>query len=65
MHAGRRPFVWHARQRNCRARRCNCNTQQDQSLRLWNVRTRVCVLIMTGEGGHRNEVLSIVRPCLL
>ena len=34
---------------------------QDQSLRLWNLRTHVCALVATGDGSHRNEVLSIVR----
>ncbi len=33
---------------------------QDHSLRLWNHRTQVCVIIMTGDGGHTNEVLSVV-----
>lgn len=35
---------------------------QDMSLRLWNLTTRVCVLNLSGEGGHRNEVLTVVRP---
>lgn len=34
---------------------------QDQSLRLWNIKTRVVAAVMNGEGGHCNEVLSIVR----
>eukprot|EP00887_Chlorella_sp_A99_P005611 scaffold1.g5611.t1 len=32
---------------------------KDQSLRLWNLGTRVCVLVMAGEGGHHNDVLSV------
>lgn len=33
---------------------------KDESLRLWNLRSRTCVLIMSGDGGHKNEVLSLV-----
>ena len=36
---------------------------QDQSLRLWNIKTRVIAAVMNGEGGHCNEVLSIVSAC--
>ena len=32
---------------------------RDQSVRLWNIRTRACVLIFQGDGGHRNEVLAV------
>ncbi|KAL4423581.1 hypothetical protein ABPG77_004621 [Micractinium sp. CCAP 211/92] len=32
---------------------------RDQSLRLWNLRTKCCVLVFQGDGGHRNEVLSL------
>ncbi len=38
----------------------SCRPPQDNSLRLWNLRTRVCILVLSGEGGHRNEVLSVV-----
>ena len=31
-------------------------------MRLWNMRTKTCVLVATGDGGHTNEVLSVVRP---
>lgn len=30
---------------------------RDESLRLWNVRSRSCVAIFGGEGGHRGDVL--------
>ena len=36
---------------------------QDSALRLWNIDTNVCVLIVHGDGGHLNEVLSIVSLC--
>ncbi|CAL5223285.1 g5773 [Coccomyxa viridis] len=32
---------------------------RDSALRLWNIETNVCVLIIHGDGGHLNEVLSI------
>ncbi|KAK9820413.1 hypothetical protein WJX72_010041 [[Myrmecia] bisecta] len=32
---------------------------KDQSLRLWNIRTHVCVLILFGDGSHTSEVLSV------
>ncbi len=34
---------------------------QDNSIRLWNLETQVCVVVINGEGCHTNEVLSIVR----
>lgn len=33
---------------------------QDESLRLWNTQTGICILIFAGAGGHRNEILSVV-----
>ncbi|KAF6159434.1 hypothetical protein GIB67_032205 [Kingdonia uniflora] len=33
--------------------------KQDESVRLWNVQTGICILIFAGAGGHRNEVLSV------
>ncbi|KAG1661560.1 hypothetical protein FOA52_009559, partial [Chlamydomonas sp. UWO 241] len=32
---------------------------KDESIRLWNLKTRTCVLIMSGDGGHTNEVLTL------
>lgn len=37
---------------------------QDESLRLWNIQTKVCLLIVAGEGGHTAEVLAVVGQCI-
>ncbi|CAH8358361.1 unnamed protein product [Eruca vesicaria subsp. sativa] len=35
------------------------SASKDESVRLWNVETGICVLIFAGTEGHRNEVISV------
>ncbi|XP_048630329.1 polycomb group protein FERTILIZATION-INDEPENDENT ENDOSPERM-like [Brassica napus] len=35
------------------------SASKDESVRLWNVETGICILIFAGTGGHRNEVISV------
>ena len=39
--------------------------EQDESVRLWNVHTGICILVFAGAGGHRNELLSVVLVDLM
>ncbi|URE07944.1 polycomb group protein [Musa troglodytarum] len=35
------------------------SASKDESVRLWNLHTGICILVFAGAGGHRNEVLSV------
>ncbi|CAH8361978.1 unnamed protein product [Eruca vesicaria subsp. sativa] len=35
------------------------SASKDESVRLWNVETGICILIFAGTGGHRNKVMSV------
>ncbi|KAF8655398.1 hypothetical protein HU200_061139 [Digitaria exilis] len=35
------------------------SASKDESVRLWNIHTGICILVFSGDGGHRKDVLSV------